>query len=96
MGQHQRAALAAIVRREGASALHGRAAAELLARLNVARADSLALIRGLASEDWARRGSMRGTGTSLLDLGTWLANHDRGHLAQVRRLCGKGAAGAAL
>jgi hypothetical protein len=25
---------------------------------------------------------------SLVDLGTWLANHDLGHLAQIRRLCG--------
>jgi rubrerythrin len=60
--------------------------AELLGRLRQAREDSVALVRGLAPEEWARAGTIRGTTTTLLDLGTWLANHDRGHLAQMRQL----------
>jgi len=60
---------------------------ELLARLRAARADSVGLVRGLTVADWMRQGTIRGGRTSILDLGTWLANHDRGHLAQLRRLC---------
>ena len=62
---------------------------ELLRRLREARSMSLDLVRGLRPEDWARRGTVRGASTSLLDLGTWLANHDRGHLAQIQDLAGR-------
>ncbi len=61
--------------------------AELLTHLRLARAASLELIRNLAPEDWLRRGLNFGSKISMLDLGTWLANHDRGHLAQIKRLC---------
>jgi rubrerythrin len=61
---------------------------ELLGHLRRARSASLALVRDLRPEDWARGGLIRGATTSLLDLGTWLANHDRGHLAQIRRRAG--------
>jgi rubrerythrin len=70
-------------------------AAEVLGRLRQARRASLALVRELTAEQWARRGLVRGAGTSLLDLGTWLANHDRGHLAQLRSRLAPGAARAA-
>jgi uncharacterized damage-inducible protein DinB len=67
-------------------------AAELMERWARARADSLDLVRSLTSQDWARRGMNRTAGqytsVSLLDLGTWLVNHDTGHAAQIRRLCG--------
>jgi len=54
-------------------------------------------VRGLVLErldnldfsEWSRIGSTPGTVASILDWGRWLANHDRGHLAQVRRLVGK-------
>jgi len=59
---------------------------EVLGRLRQTRAESVALVRGLTPEDWARRATFGGTGTTVLDLGTWLANHDRGHLAQIRQL----------
>jgi len=62
---------------------------ELLERLRETRRASLAIVRDLKPEQWSRRGTLRGTSTSLLDLGTWLANHDLGHSAQIRRLCGK-------
>ena len=63
-------------------------AAELLERLRQAREETVALVRSLEQEDWARAGTIRGTTTTLLDLGTWLANHDRGHRAQMRHLAG--------
>jgi hypothetical protein len=66
----------------GYEALSG---AELLGRLREARATTLTLVEGLQPEDWVRRGSIGGTAVTLLDLGTWLANHDRGHLAQMQR-----------
>ncbi len=56
---------------------------ELLARHDQARAATLSLVRSITPEDWVRQGLISGTPTSVLDLGTWLANHDRGHLAQV-------------
>ncbi len=62
---------------------------ELLERLKQARGASLTIVRSLKPEQWSRRGIMRGTGNSLIDLGTWVANHDQGHTAQIRRLCGK-------
>ena len=62
---------------------------ELLERLRHARSTSLELVRGLKPEQWMRQGTLLGTTTSVLDLGSWLTNHDRGHVAQIRRLCGK-------
>jgi rubrerythrin len=69
----------------GYEALSG---SELLGRLREARATTLTLVGGLRSEDWVRMGSIGGSAVTLLDLGTWLANHDRGHLAQMQRLAG--------
>ena len=66
-------------------------APELLARLRQTRQDCLDLIRDLPSDAWVRRGAMRGVTPSLIDLGTWLANHDRGHLVQIKELCQAGA-----
>jgi rubrerythrin len=59
----------------------------LLARLRETREAGLQLIWDLPPGAWVRRGTMRGVTPSLIDLGTWLANHDRGHLAQIRQLC---------
>lgn len=60
---------------------------EIVARLRATRAATLALVGGLSPAQWARRGSSIGGAASVLDLGTWLANHDLGHLVQVRQLC---------
>jgi rubrerythrin len=62
---------------------------ELLERFRQKRSESLAMMRGLRPEQWARQGSNDGTGITVLDLGTWLAHHDQGHTAQIRRLCNK-------
>ncbi len=63
-------------------------AGELIERLRQARLKSIELVRDLKPEHWIRQGMLIATTTSVLDLGTWLANHDLGHLAQIRRLCG--------
>jgi hypothetical protein len=61
--------------------------ADILAYLRATRAATLTLAASLTPAHWARRGSnVEGTAT-VLDLGTWLANHDLGHLAQIQRLC---------
>ena len=49
------------------------------------RAETVALVEGLTDADWMRKGTVRGTANSVLDLGSWLANHDVGHLAQAHR-----------
>ena len=63
----------------------GMAIDELLSHLRAARQESLTLVRELDPKQWARRAVIQGPLVSLVDLGTWLANHDRGHLAQLRR-----------
>lgn len=60
-------------------------AEQLLARFIEGRGETVALVEGLLPQDWMRKGTVRGTANSVLDLGTWLANHDVGHLAQARR-----------
>lgn len=65
-------------------------ATQLLVQMRKIRAQSLALVRNLSSQEWVRQGTLMGSVSSILDLGTWVANHDRGHLAQIKRLCGKG------
>lgn len=61
---------------------------DILARLRATRTATLALVGALSPAQWAQRGSnVEGTAT-VLELGTWLANHDVGHVVQVRQLCG--------
>ena len=60
---------------------------ELLEGFRQTRRASLTIVSSLGPEQWSRRGRNNATSTSLLDLGTWLANHDLGHTAQLRRLC---------
>ena len=62
---------------------------EILERFMQNRSASLALVRELTPAQWTRRGDNGGVGTSVLDLGTWLAHHDQGHTAQIKRLCRK-------
>lgn len=59
----------------------------LLRHLSETRAACLDLVGALSAAQWSRRGDAGGTLPTVLDLGTWLANHDRGHLAQLRALC---------
>jgi rubrerythrin len=48
--------------------------------------DALALIGGLDATAWGRFGLMSRRVTTVLDLGTWLANHNIAHLAQIDAL----------
>jgi hypothetical protein len=59
---------------------------ELISRLKETRALSLKLVNDLKNEEWMRQGTLMGTANSILDLGSWLTNHDRGHLAQIKKL----------
>jgi rubrerythrin len=65
-------------------------AAQLADRFERTRAETLALVRSLTDEQWCLRGLLFSRPRTLVDLGTWVANHDPGHLAQVRRLCQEG------
>jgi hypothetical protein len=62
-------------------------AAELVERFAQVRAETVEFVRSLTPEQWSQRGVDFLGLHSLVDLGTWLANNDRGHLPQIRRLC---------
>jgi rubrerythrin len=62
-------------------------AAELAIRFERTCSRSLVLVQSLTPEQWQRRGISYGNIRNMIDLGTWLTNHDPAHLAQVRRLC---------
>ena len=69
---------------KGYAAMPTRAILEQLGRV---REESLTLIRAVTPDQWGWWGINGKEGTTVLDLGTWLANHDQGHLAQIRRMC---------
>ena len=48
--------------------------------------EALELVEGFRVEDWGRYGLMRDRVTTVLDLGTWLANHNIAHFAQIEAL----------
>jgi rubrerythrin/uncharacterized damage-inducible protein DinB len=60
-------------------------ASQLITLLKENRDATLAFVSKLKEEDWTRFGSNQGSPVSLLDLGTWLTNHDVGHVAQIKR-----------
>jgi len=60
-------------------------ASELIRRLKESRKQTISLLSSLKEEDWTRAGSNEGSPVGLLDLGTWLTNHDVGHVAQIKR-----------
>jgi DinB family protein len=60
-------------------------ASELIRRLNETRTETISILSSLEDNDWTRAGSNEGSPVSLLDLGTWLTNHDVGHVAQIKR-----------
>jgi rubrerythrin len=59
---------------------------ELIERMTTTRAETLVLLQHLAPSDWSKMHYIWERAASVLDVGTWHANHDIGHLAQVRRL----------
>ncbi|MBP8108122.1 MAG: DinB family protein [Caldilineaceae bacterium] len=60
--------------------------AELLAWMHSVRSKTLERIAQMTPQDWVVSGFMLGGSRTVLDIGTWLANHDRGHFAQIRRM----------
>ncbi len=62
-------------------------AEEIVRWLQLVRQATLQLLQGLTTDDWMRQGLLQEGRITLLDLGTWIANHDRGHLAQIQALC---------
>jgi rubrerythrin len=56
---------------------------ELCDRFRMRTEQALTRIRTLDSQDWLRRGLQRGKFGNLLDMGTWLANHNRAHVKQI-------------
>jgi hypothetical protein len=64
-----------------------KSASGLVDHFKRAREESLGLVRELNPESWIRKGTVMGKTVSILDLGTWLANHDQGHLSQIQKLC---------
>lgn len=59
---------------------------DILHLMRQVRSESLDLARDLSAQEWTRSGTQGGVARPLLALGTWLANHDRGHLAQINNL----------
>jgi hypothetical protein len=62
---------------------------DILSQLRATRTATIALITNLSLAQWAKQGSNVEGIATVLDLGTWLANHDLGHLVQIQRLCGR-------
>lgn len=48
--------------------------------------DALALVEGLPDASWRKRGKMLSGTLALIDMGSWLANHNVAHLEQIRAL----------
>jgi hypothetical protein len=59
---------------------------EIVTRFQQSTAAALAWIGSFSSKEWARAGLARGKSCSILDLGTWLANHNIAHLKQLEAL----------
>jgi len=62
-------------------------AAELAEHFRSNRMELLELLTGLSPDLWSRRGIRVGHGLTLLDVGCYIANHDLGHMAQIRHIC---------
>ena len=61
-------------------------AGELCDRFERAITDALALVEGLPDVSWRKRGEMLSGKLALIDMGSWLANHNIAHLEQIRAL----------
>ncbi len=61
-------------------------AGELCDRFDRAIRDALSLVEGLPDVSWRKRGEMLSGKLALLDMGSWLANHNGAHLEQIRAL----------
>ena len=71
--------------------IHGQGYPEMTAeaiceRFERANEDALALIGRLAEKDWRRKAEMAGGRVAVIDMGSWLANHNVAHLEQIKAL----------
>jgi hypothetical protein len=55
-------------------------------RFAAANAEALALVESLDAEGWRARAEFVAGKVSVIDLGSWLVNHNRAHIEQVRGL----------
>jgi rubrerythrin len=62
------------------------ASKRLVEAFRSATQEALEIVKGFADEDWGRFGLVRARVTTVLDLGTWLANHNIAHCAQIEAL----------
>jgi rubrerythrin len=61
-------------------------AQEIVTRFHQATEAALARIRSFSSKEWTRIGLIHGKSGNILDVGTWLANHNVAHLKQIEAL----------
>lgn len=59
---------------------------DLIQLLTETRSSTISRIRDLTPKEWATAAFLLGGKRSVLDTGTWIANHDLGHLEQIKRL----------
>lgn len=62
----------------------GRSVAELVTRFESAMGEALALIDALTDADWNRKADMLSGRVMVIDMASWLANHNVAHLEQIR------------
>lgn len=58
-------------------------AQSLVEKFHSVRQQSMTLLNQLSEDDWNRKGFYSGSETSIISTGSWIANHDIGHLAQI-------------
>jgi rubrerythrin len=58
----------------------------ILDEFGIATGEALALMARLDPAEWGKYGFVRARAATIMDLGTWLANHNIGHLAQIAAL----------
>jgi rubrerythrin len=59
---------------------------DLIQLLTETRRATISRIQDLTPKEWATAAVLLGGKRSVLDTGTWIANHDLGHLEQIKRL----------
>lgn len=59
---------------------------EILRRWDAAMAKALQLAESIEEGDWRKRGELTSGRVSLLDMASWLVNHNVAHLAQMRAI----------
>lgn len=64
----------------------GMPAGEILRRWDQAMAAAMEVVEAIGGDDWRKRGELTFGRVSLLDMASWLVNHNVAHLAQVRAI----------